>query len=68
VDDVDEQTFTYQIDTMGGQSGAPVWVKLSDGRRLGVGIHTNGAMTGNSATRITQEVFDNIAAWAAEAP
>ena len=59
---------TVEIDTAGGQSGAPVWMKMADGSRLGVGVHTNGAVTGNSATRICQPVFDNITAWKASVP
>jgi len=58
-------TFVYDIDTMGGQSGAPVWV-LSNNQRIAVGIHTNGAPTGNSATRIQQQVFNNITTWRTE--
>jgi glutamyl endopeptidase len=54
----------YNIDTAGGQSGSPVW-RLKDGKRHVVGIHTNGASTGNSATRITKPVFDNIKKWKA---
>jgi glutamyl endopeptidase len=52
----------YEIDTMGGQSGSPVWVKVGNAR-YAVGIHTNGLITGNSATRIVQPVFNNIQAW-----
>lgn len=52
----------YDIDTMGGQSGAPVWVKVGDVRTC-VGIHTNGDTAGNSATRIVTPVFNNIQAW-----
>lgn len=59
---VSARVITYDIDTMGGQSGAPVWV-LQDGQRYGVGVHTNGSSAGNSATRITQEVFDNMMNW-----
>lgn len=66
--DVDERVLTYTIDTAGGQSGAPVWIKYADGSRYGVGIHTNGHITGNSATRISQPVFDNIKAWNALVP
>jgi glutamyl endopeptidase len=58
------RVITYEIDTMGGQSGAPVWVKIGD-QRYCVGIHTNGHSSGNSATRIVQPVFDNIKAWKA---
>ncbi|MBC7934744.1 MAG: serine protease [Rhizobacter sp.] len=52
----------YDIDTMGGQSGAPVWVKVGQVRTC-VGIHTNGHLSGNSATRIVTPVFNNIQAW-----
>lgn len=52
----------YEIDTMGGQSGSPVWVKQGNIRTV-VGIHTNGLITGNSATRIVQPVFNNLQAW-----
>jgi glutamyl endopeptidase len=65
---VNDQILTYQIDTAGGQSGAPVWVKKDDGSRYGIGVHTNGDLTGNSATRITQQVYDNITSWRAEVP
>lgn len=57
----------YDIDTTGGQSGAPVWRLDAQGRRLVVGIHTNGARTGNSATRITEDVFANLKRWIDEA-
>ncbi len=56
----------YDLDTEAGQSGAPVWRLDAQGRRLVVGIHTNGKAQGNSATRITDEVFANIQRWAEE--
>jgi V8-like Glu-specific endopeptidase len=68
VTDVDEYVVTYRADTAGGQSGAPVWVWKPSTGRFGVGIHTNGSLAGNSATRITEEVFDNITTWREEAP
>jgi V8-like Glu-specific endopeptidase len=52
----------YNIATIGGQSGAPVWDKNGNDRNV-VGIHTTGGAAGNSATRITDEVFDNIGKW-----
>lgn len=52
----------YDIDTIGGQSGAPVWY-LTAGQRYAVGIHTNGHSSGNSATRIVTPVFNNLVAW-----
>ncbi len=60
-----DRVITYEIDTMGGQSGAPVWIKVGE-QRYCVGIHTNGHGSGNSATRIIQEVFNNIRNWKAE--
>lgn len=59
---VTAKTLVYQIDTMGGQSGAPVYVKRG-GTRYVVGIHNYGAQLGNSATRITQPVYDRLNAW-----
>ncbi len=55
----------YDIDSMGGQSGSPVWLKRPDGKRYMVGIHTTGAPTGNSAVRINQQVFNNLKNWRA---
>ena len=68
IQNVLERELTYQIDTFGGQSGSPVWELASDGGRYGVGIHTHGATVSNGATRITRDVFDNIMAWAGQAP
>jgi len=59
---VSERVITYDIDTMGGQSGSPVWV-LENGQRYGVVVHTNGNSTGNSATRVTSGVFNNFSNW-----
>lgn len=59
---VTAKTLVYNIDTMGGQSGAPVYVKRG-GVRYVVGIHNYGAQTGNSATRITRPVYDRLNAW-----
>jgi V8-like Glu-specific endopeptidase len=59
---VSSRVITYDIDTMGGQSGAPVWIKIGEARSC-VGIHTNGHTSGNSATRIVTAVFDNLKAW-----
>ncbi|UOQ68248.1 trypsin-like serine peptidase [Hymenobacter volaticus] len=59
---VDPNTIVYDIDTVGGQSGSAVY----DENRIVVGIHTNGASAGNSATRITQPVFNNLTQWRSE--
>lgn len=66
VKQVNARQITYEIDTYGGQSGAPVWETTTDGSRYGVAIHTWGTSTSNGATRITSDVFDNILAWAGE--
>jgi V8-like Glu-specific endopeptidase len=59
---VSSRVIAYEIDTAGGQSGSPVWV-LQNGQRYAVGIHTNGASSGNSATRIVTPVFNNLQSW-----
>lgn len=61
----ESRTIRYGIDTMAGQSGAPVW-RSKNGSRYVVGIHTNGLSTNNWATRIQKNVFDNISAWVAD--
>lgn len=63
--DVEPRTIVYNIDTAGGQSGAPVW-RLRNGERHAVGIHTNGFVGGNSATRIDRSVYDNLVRWKEE--
>jgi glutamyl endopeptidase len=59
------RTLVYDIDTFGGQSGCPVYYKKGS-RRYVVGIHNYGDVSGNSATRITASVFDNIQMWKEE--
>jgi len=59
---VSARVITYDIDTFGGQSGAPVWIKVGN-TRTAVGIHTNGATSVNSATRIVLPVFNNLQSW-----
>lgn len=52
----------YTLDTAGGQSGAAVYV-TDGGEPLAVGVHAYGGASSNSATRITQAVFDNLQRW-----
>lgn len=59
---VTAKTLIYDIDSMGGQSGAPVYI-MRNGQRYVVGIHNYGAAAGNSATRVTPEVFQRLLAW-----
>jgi len=58
-----DRKFYYMIDTMGGQSGSPVW-RFINGQRHAIGVHAYGGCP-NSATRITKAVFDNMVAWKA---
>ena len=56
---VTAKTLVYDIDTVGGQSGAPVYIKRA-GQRYVVGIHNYGAAAGNSATRVTEPVYQRL--------
>lgn len=59
---VTAKTLIYDIDTVGGQSGAPVYVR-QNGARYVVGIHNYGNGGGNSATRITSDVYTRLDSW-----
>jgi glutamyl endopeptidase len=61
----------YSIDTFGGQSGAPVWLKTEAGPRV-VAIHAYGAggsiagVEANSGPRITETVLRRIEEWVSQ--
>lgn len=59
---VGANTLVYDVDTMGGQSGCPVYIRRG-GDRIVVGIHNYGAAGGNSATRVTQAVAQRLLVW-----
>ena len=59
---VADDILTYEIDTYGGNSGCPVFV-AQDNEVFVIGIHNYGDLSGNSATRITNQVYDNIEKW-----
>ena len=59
---VDARKVHYDIDTMGGQSGAAVY-RVKDGKRLAIAVHAYGGAVTNSGTRITRAVYDNLTAW-----
>jgi V8-like Glu-specific endopeptidase len=65
--DVMPRQLKYDMSTSGGEGGSPVWEMTSAGERYAVAIHTWGSSVVNGGTRITQEVFDTIAAWTREA-
>ena len=69
-----ERQIFYQNDTIGGQSGSPVYQNRAAGSSFCVGqcsmaIHAYGLhgaaphSTNNHGTRITQAVFNNLIAW-----
>ena len=69
---VTDRRIFYDVDTYGGQSGAPVWIyRDGDTQPFIVGIHAYGVggtpvsfgIIANSAPRIIPEVFDQIQEW-----
>lgn len=52
----------YMIDTIPGHSGSPVWNDAPNGQHYAVGIHAYGGCP-NSATRINDEVYNNLLTW-----
>jgi glutamyl endopeptidase len=69
---VTDRRIYYDVDTFGGQSGAPAWIQDADGAPpTVVGIHAYGTtgtptalgITANSAPRITPELLAQIEAW-----
>lgn len=59
----------YKNDTRPGQSGAPVYYNKAGCGQCSMGIHAYGVhgssphSTNNHATRIVQEVFNNLVSW-----
>lgn len=53
--------FFYMIDTAGGQSGSPVWIRNGESR-IAVGVHGYGGCP-NSAIRCVEDVARNWADW-----
>lgn len=69
---VTDRRLFYEVDTFGGQSGAPVWVHDGDGSPpVAVGIHAYGiggtpanlGVVANSAPRIIPEVLERLTEW-----
>jgi V8-like Glu-specific endopeptidase len=59
---VDAHKVYYDIDTMGGQSGAAV-LRIKDGKRVAIAVHAYGGGVTNSGTRIVRSIYDNLTAW-----
>lgn len=69
---VSDRRIFYEVDTYGGQSGAPVWIHEEPGAPpLAIGVHAYGiggtpaglGIIANSAPRIIPEVFDKLVEW-----
>jgi V8-like Glu-specific endopeptidase len=69
---VSDRRIFYDVDTFGGQSGAPVWIQdTTEADPVAVGVHAYGiggtpgslGISANSAPRIIPEVFDTISGW-----
>jgi V8-like Glu-specific endopeptidase len=67
---VGDRRVFYDVDTYGGQSGAPVWIhETKDSPPLAIGIHAYGAtslsngLLANSAPRLLPEVLEQIRLW-----
>jgi len=69
---VTERRLFYEVDTYGGQSGAPVWIHEKEGAPpLAVGVHAYGVggtpaalgRVANSAPRIITEVLSKMTEW-----
>lgn len=59
---VDGHKVFYDIDTVGGQSGAAVYRAIGD-KRYAFGVHAYGGASTNSGTRITPDVLNNMISW-----
>ncbi|MEL6142665.1 MAG: serine protease, partial [Bacteroidota bacterium] len=62
---ITSKRLVYNIDTAGGQSGSPIFLRFGR-RRIAIGIHTSGSLSGNSGTRINRSVKANLTRWMRE--
>jgi V8-like Glu-specific endopeptidase len=63
VTDFDTDFLAYRIDTEPGQSGSPVFFSNKEGQRWVVATHVYGRNSANLGRRITDQIFNVIAAW-----
>jgi V8-like Glu-specific endopeptidase len=59
---VNPRLIQYDTEVKDAQGGAPVWTKSGLGRSV-VAIHSNAFASGDTAIRITPQVFSNLSAW-----
>jgi V8-like Glu-specific endopeptidase len=57
---------TYSIPGAPGQGGSPVWITTPQNERYCVATHTWGGTVAHGGTRLTKDVFADIAQWAAQ--
>ena len=50
-------TFSYDLDTVSGQSGSPVFMTSANGSRYVCGIHTYGSTGSNGGTKINNFIY-----------
>ena len=61
---VNSRKIYYDIDSFGGQSGSALCREIN-GNLFAIGVHAYGGAITNSATRIVQDVYNNMVAWKA---
>ena len=61
---VNSRKIYYDIDSFGGQSGSALYREIN-GSPFAIGVHAYGGAITNSATRIAQDVYNNMVAWKA---
>ncbi|MBN2385664.1 MAG: trypsin-like serine protease [Anaerolineales bacterium] len=68
-----QRVLSYEIDTFGGQSGAPIWVTDGSDQYV-IGIHAYGVGSthcnsgDNCGVRISPDVAENFITWSAQTP
>ena len=64
--EITPRQMTYSVATTPGQGGSPVWITTPQNERYSVAIHSWGGTVAHGGTRVTREVFADIAQWAAQ--
>ena len=62
VRNVSANRVSYDVDTFGGESGAPVWLPWQNFRNL-VAVHTTGTPSYNEGVLITQALWHEVKSW-----
>ncbi len=59
---LNDKKMKYTIDTMGGQSGSPVWENINFSYYV-LGVHTSGYGSFNAATRLDESFFNWLSSY-----